>query len=215
MARDWGASEEFQREAKVTERREASAQWVRDRIQNVKSAVTAHDVCRHFGVKLRYAGSSHSEQLSCPFHGPDNRPSAKIHPESARSASALYCFVCQKRWGVIDLWRMFKQYGDDIRFTQVLFEIERAFGITVPDGPAWEREEKGPSEAEVDARNLLDVCERRLRDAKPKFSCEGFMKVSYALDLAWGEFESRASPAEDTKAKARVILDVIGRKIRA
>lgn len=37
------------------------------------------------------------QQISCPFHGSDSKPSARYYPES----NSMYCFTCKKSWDVI------------------------------------------------------------------------------------------------------------------
>ena len=37
------------------------------------------------------------QQISCPFHGSDSKPSARFYPES----NSMYCFTCKKSWDVV------------------------------------------------------------------------------------------------------------------
>lgn len=41
--------------------------------------------------------SDMEQQINCPFHGADNKPSARYYSET----NSLYCWVCQKSWDPI------------------------------------------------------------------------------------------------------------------
>lgn len=214
MARE-GLGENYREALRDAERNDQYREWVRQRTEVLKSSVTAHDLLRHFGVMLRYGGSDNEEQISCPFHGKDTDPSARLYPESARSASGLWCFVCQERWDIFALWKKFNN-DPDAKFTQVLFGLEKAFGIITPEGPAadWTYKKAGPTEEEEDVLALLEVCESRLRQAKPAFDMRGFLLVGKLLDGLHVGVQERTVATEDADKRARLILDKIGEKIR-
>jgi len=46
-------------------------------------------------------------QFSCPFHGRDNKPSARLY----KSTKTCYCWVCKKRWDVISFTMEREQFG--------------------------------------------------------------------------------------------------------
>ena len=81
------------------QRSEAYKAWVMERVEAIKSRVSAHDILRHNGVDLKFGSGDKAESIICPFHA-DNKPSAKVHPTIGNSPSALYCFTCQARWDV-------------------------------------------------------------------------------------------------------------------
>jgi hypothetical protein len=198
----------------------AVREWITLRKETLQEKVSAHDVLRHFGVALKFGGSEHREQIPCPFHD-DTKPSARVFPnEGIKSPSALYCFTCfgGKRKDIFALWKAFK--GDEgMKFTQVLRGLEEAFGIETPKSPTFHSEvyesNRGPSEDEVEVRDLLGVCERRLRDAKPTFKLEGFLVVGQCLDRLQYRIEKGRISISDAKSIIRKILDKISEKIRA
>lgn len=201
------------------ERKGQYREWVRQRIETIKSSVTAHDVCRHFGTPLKYAGSNNEEQISCPFHGKDTKPSARIFPDTGSSSSHIWCYVCAKRWDVIGLWKKYmgEDEGSTHGFTATLFAIERAFGIVTPEGPSLndDRKPRGPSEEELEVRELLRICESRMREAKSKWEPKGFLRVGQLLDKMHYEVTHHVIPFPEAKARLKLILDKIGEKIRA
>lgn len=199
------------------DRKSATLEWMRQRTQTVKDNISAHDVLRHNGINLKYNGSGHEEQLQCPFHGKDNKPSARVFPDGARSKSHVFCYTCGngKPWDVFALWKKFK--GDDeMKFSLVVFELERAFGIIPPDGPSQtDSVDTGPSDAEREVLSLFEVCERRLLEAKPCFERKGYLQVGQLLDRIRYRFDNRTIPPADASTVLRQVLDKVGEKIRA
>ncbi len=191
-------------------------EWVSQRANAIRDTVTVYDVLRHFGVSLKYAGDDNEEQISCPFHGEDNSPSARVYPQSARSSSHVWCFVCNERWDVFALWKKFQ--GEDQKFTQLLFGIERAFGLTTPEAPevsSGASSVRGPTEREQEVLSLLDTCERRLKQAKESCDMVGFLTLGKLLDTLHYQVTNRLIDIEDAWKHTRAILDKIGSKIRA
>ena len=190
----------FEQEA----RREATQQevfkgWVRARVENIHASVSAHDVLRRQGVTLKQTGSEREEQFSCPFHGKDTKPSAKVYPAGARSPSHAWCFVCQERWDVITLWKKFEAFEG--KFTRLLSDIEQAFGLLPPDKPLQENEIDDSEQIAFEL--LLDLCERRLKGAKRAFDMRGYLLAGQILDRVVYRVEKKAL----TYIEAKKILD--------
>lgn len=216
MARVLDRDEDIQEALRGVERKSAIYEWMRQRSAAIKESVSAHDILRQFGITLRYPGSSNEEQFSCPFHGKDRKPSARVYPDNGRSSSHVWCFTCQKNWDVFGLWRNFMGHGDEIKFGQILFELERQFGIVPPEAPELvDPKNRGPTEAEQDVDKLFEVCERRLTEAKPKYEFEKYLRTGQLLDRLHFRWESRTITVEDVDKVLRQILDKIGERIRA
>ncbi len=143
MSKDWDRDDELHKALKGAERKTAIYEWMKQRSSAVKHNVSAYDVLRHFGTSLKFGGEAHEEQFSCPFHGKDNKPSARVYPDGPRSTSHVWCFTCQKNWDVFGLWRNFMGHGEEIRFGQIIFELERAFGIIPPEARRTQRGRAG------------------------------------------------------------------------
>jgi hypothetical protein len=196
----------------------AVREWINLRKSALLDKVSAHDVLRQFGVNLRFSGSSQSEQILCPFHD-DSRPSAKVYPSEGGKPSKFYCFTCRgKALDIFALWANFK--GDpDMKFTQVLRGLEETFGLETPEPPARGNEAyeslRGPSEEDLEVKDLLGVCERRLRDAKPSFKLEGFLVVGQCLDRLHYRIEKGLLKTAEARVIIRKVLDKISEKMRA
>jgi hypothetical protein len=193
--------------------------WFNQRKEALTDKVSAHDVLRHFGVKLKFGGSDREEQIQCPFHN-DSNPSAKVYPANGRRPSHLYCFACRGHgWDIFDLWKLF-QGNSEMKFTQVLRGLEEAFGLEASDPPYrvgdfdFDQAPRGPSEEDLEVQRLLDVCERRLRDSKSSFKLAGFLVVGQCLDRLHYRIEKGLLKATEAKTIARKILDKIGEKVR-
>ncbi len=216
MGQRWESSDDRLKGAyQVEERNSAVNSWRELRKTTVKDSVTAHDILRYHGSPLRASGDA-EEQISCPFHGKDNKPSARIYPTSGRSASHVHCFTCQKSWDVFGLWRNFMGHGEEIKFSTILFEIERAFNIVVPEAPeSIEVKNHGPTEEEQEATSLFAVCESRLLLAKSKYDAEKYLLMGQILDrLYHSNDKQQMKPSEIVKV-LRQVLDKIGERTRA
>lgn len=193
-------------------------EWVYQRRDTLLDKVTAQDVLRHFGVSLKFAGGEHSEQILCPFHD-DSRPSARVYPSQGGKPSAFYCFTCGgKPKDIFGLWKAFK--GDsEMKFTVILKGLEDAFGIETPEPPKRDffspESLRGPSEDELEVRDLLSVCERRLRDAKPNFTMKGFLMVGQCLDRLHFRMGKGNIDLVVARGITRKVLDKISEKMRA
>jgi hypothetical protein len=160
--------------------------WYAIRIKAIHAKASAHDLLRRHGVQFKNTGDR-EEQFSCPFHGKDTNPSARIYPESPNSPSHVWCFVCRERWDVIALWKKF--YGADKKFHGLLRDIERYYGIVTPPVP------EGAYETVVDDTDsqafdhLYEACEDRLRSVRDDYvrvdDMKGYLLVGSILDKAF------------------------------
>lgn len=193
---------------------EQGRDWIRARIQQIHGSITVFDVLRFNGVDLKSSGSNREEQISCPFHGVDGDPSARVYPASASGPSGVWCFVCNEQWDCIGLWKKFRGSGDQ-KFSSVLFEIEKAFGLQIPEGPAANAfRERAPDKELEEVREMLELCEKRLRVSKPSFTMESYLRLGQALDRVTHQVSKKLIKSEQAKIVLRKILDKIGEKVR-
>jgi len=195
--------------------------WIRQRIENVHQHVTAHDVLRQGGVELEQSGSDDEEQFRCPFHGMDNKPSARVYPEDHRSRSHAWCFVCQEPWDAISLWKKFHGYTEEEHsFTRALTGIEQEYGLTTPPVPTGVS--SGPSEDDkaLEAFDALyEALERRLRGARPDYQrlddMVGYLSAGQVLDKLRFQVDKRRMTPERGQEVLRQLLERIGLKVRS
>lgn len=160
------------------------------RRRTIKEKVECHEVLRRNGFSFRHS-SDQEEQFSCPFHGRDEKPSARVFPSEGQNHSHVYCFVCKPSppWDAISLWKKFS--GDDKKHHTILSELEKAFGIEAPPIPDGTKLPQGPTHDELkkdEFGTLLEACETRLIDSKVDYhrfgDLRGYLMVGSVLDKA-------------------------------
>lgn len=214
MARD-----HLKEAAKEDAARQLWREWIRLRIESIHEQVTVYDVLRQAGAELRQSGSDEEEQFSCPFHGMDRKPSARVYPEEGDNKSHAWCYVCQERWDAISVWR--KAFGstEEGGFTRALLEIEQTFGVTAPPMPSeavYRAEVVDEAMEEFEA--LHEMCEGRLKGARRAYyqldDMEGYLMAGQVLD----KLRFRVAKKQTKPSRGVVVLhqlrDKIGEKIR-
>lgn len=194
------------------EAREAGKRWVAARVEAIRKNVSAHDILRRNGIKLRY-GEDREEQFSCPFHGIDRHPSARVYPETVKGPSHVWCFTCHENWDAIALWKKFS--NSEAKFTRVLAEIERAFGITPPERPPTAAEMADYEDPEaIKMEELFATCELRLRRSRGAFDMKAHLTVGSILDRLRYQFERGLLSNDKVKTVLQQVLDKIGARER-
>ncbi len=195
---------------------EARKLWYRQRVEAINALVSAYDVLRVNGVSLTQASDDEEEQFSCPFHGKDAKPSARIYPAGERS-SHVWCFVCQeKNWDAIGLWRKFNNLKT---FGQALSSIERAYGLKTPETPLGGFEPFAQTESQDTFKKLYLVCEVRLINSKRAYresdDLRGYLTIGSLLDRTKHKVDTRQWNSERGAAVLTTLLDKIRAKVSA
>ncbi len=192
--------------------RDANLRWIQARVQAIHKNVSAHDILRRNGIQLRYSGDR-EEQFPCPFHGVDRHPSARVYPETVKGPSHVWCFTCHENWDVFKLWSKFT--GGDSKFSRVVTEIERAFGITAPERPPTAAEMADYVDPEViEIESIFAICESRLRASKDAFDMKAHLTVGSILDRLLYQFEHGVQSHEKTKEVLNQVLQKIAARER-
>jgi len=191
--------------------------WYRQRIDAINARVSAYDVLRANGVSLDQAADDDEEQFSCPFHGKDAKPSARIYPADGDSASHVWCFVCQeKNWDAIGLWRKFNNLKS---FGQALSSIERAYGLKTPEAPVGGFPSLEQTETEDRFKRMYLVCEVRLVNSKAAYresgDMRGYLTIGSILDRTKHKVDTREWNSERGVAVLMTLLDKIQAKASA
>jgi hypothetical protein len=157
--------------------------WIKARVDAVSERYTTYDALIEAGVKL--IDRDTELQISCPWHGPDNTPSARYY---AGQDPHFHCFACKLHMRGIDIFA--KLHG--INFMQALSELERRFGIKVTESP--ETDIKIPvdksgvyeSHAWSDIPRVIDMMESKLLRMKNHVSLIDYVKWCRVLDaIRW------------------------------
>lgn len=190
---------------------EDQKEWYRQRVAAIHARVTAYDVLRRNGVELQQAGDDREEQFSCPFHGADKKPSARVYPEAEGSPSHAWCFVCQESgWDAIGLWKKF----NGISFGQALHRLEREFDLQLPEMPKGLLQPPRVIEKKEAFKNLYVTCEYRLLECKKAYryqdDLKGYLSASSVLDIT----KSRVDAGVWTPEKGMTVLEsLLGRML--
>lgn len=198
--------------AQEAKQSEAYRQWVRLRVAALRSKVGIGDVLARYGYPLKYGGHK-PEQLSCPFHGKDNKPSTRFYPSEGDKPAGVWCFVCQEKWDSITLFKKFEQLEES--FTRTLTQMERTFGLETPDIPREAVFVAAESPLVREVEQLFGVCERRLQGAKSRFTMSGYLQVGSVLDRLKYQSTHGKRPPEDVLKVLQQVLSKIGEKERA
>jgi hypothetical protein len=160
---------------------DAAKRWIQARAEAVRKRVSAHDVLRRNGIQLRYS-EDREEQFACPFHGVDRHPSARVYPETVKGPSHVWCFTCHENWDVFKLWGKFSGADNDVRFTRILAEIEKAYGLLPPERPPTAAEMSDHEDPEILRTEMMfALCEDSLRRSRDAFDRKGHLTLGSVL----------------------------------
>jgi hypothetical protein len=199
---------------------EAIKAWYSMRVRAVHDKITVHDILRRNGVTFRHANTDREEQVSCPFHGKDENPSARVYPTTPRSPSHVWCFVCRERWDVITLWKKYSD-GEGKSFHRLLSELEKLYGIPTPPVPegAFDRGGLTVTEQEKQAfEQYYQFCEQRLTGARDDYvrlqDMTGYLIAGSILDKVYYQVGEGLLPYKDGLDVLKRLIAKMGDRIR-
>lgn len=189
--------------------------WYKQRVAKIHDQVSVHSVLRQHGIKL----SSHDkeEQISCPFHGKDEKPSARVYLTSSGGPSGAWCFVCRERWDVIALWRKFND--SEQPFGKTLSEIERAYQIPTPPVPEGVDAVKEVSDRRHESWSEFQMqVETRLCSTRDDFlrtdNFKSYAAAGIVLDRIDYAVRHGTLSYEEAKKSLNALLHKIGERVR-
>lgn len=196
---------------------EAQREWFRQRAAAIHSRVSAYDVLAAHGIRLSQASDDREEQFSCPFHGEDRKPSARIYPARESNPSHVWCFVCQESgWDAIGLWRKF----NNLTFGQALARLEREFGLSTPEAPQGLVDDTPKVDAaRARFEKVYVACEARLIAAKSAYrkqgDMRGYLNAGSILDRTRYRVDNEVWPPAQGVKMLQVLLERIHDKATA
>lgn len=66
----------------------------------LKEEIPIYDLFDIADTPVRYETKAKPCQISCPFHGADAHPSARVYPDT----NTFRCFTCSKSWNAVTYW---------------------------------------------------------------------------------------------------------------
>lgn len=129
-----------------------------------------------YGVSFVYSPKNAEEvQYRCPFHGKDNRPSARYY----RKNNSCYCWFCKKKWTVIG----FIQDKEKLHYLDTLLYIIDKYRIdtsVIPDDP----EIKAPEKPVLSEDGIMRMqALNRLLDLRGKIPLEKYALLTTAYQM--------------------------------
>ena len=150
-----------------------------------------------------HPGNADEVQYRCPFHGKDNKPSARYY----RHTQTCYCWYCKKSWNVIE----FIKEKEVLNYYQALKYIPTKYKLdlsSIPDEPEFVEEkkekEKVPVLSETDIR--MTCVHKALLRMRGKLVFDKYIILCvYFLSLAYraaGDIQDSLSKLEEKILKA-------------
>ncbi len=173
-------------------------EWIQRRIAAVRESYSAYRVLTEKNIEV--PDESTPYQIACPFHGADNRPSARYYPREGGKHDYVRCFKCRENWDCINLQAKF----NGIRFMDSLQDLERRFHIKIPkkpDAPEFtdpvDRDSNYVSDLWKDVPRQLKMLESMLGRIRPKCGLSDYIKFCRVLDTVQWDFDktNKSSPA--------------------
>lgn len=181
-------------------------QWMKRRVQAVKEAYSTYDCLTENGVELIDGGTN--LQISCPFHN-DKTPSARYY--GADSDPHFHCWTCKLHLDSLNLYMKFK----DLEFKDALSQLERRFGISVPqrpDPPQLDELNKEAPDGWGDVPRLLEILERKLMRLRDRVPLTDFVKFCRVLDAVRYDFDKiKGDPPPEMSIALNKLRDMMDR----
>jgi hypothetical protein len=188
----------------------AHQEWIERRIAAVHKVYDAYDVLIEHGHEIP---TRHMDlQLSCDFHGPDARPSARYY--GANANPHFHCYTCKTHEYGVGLYAKYKS----LKFMQALSDLERRFGIKIPKRPdapdIKEPADKGAeyqSDAWNDVPRVLELMEKKLKRLRYRTALIDYVRFCKVLDtIQWDLTHNENKPTPEMSialSKLRELMD--------
>lgn len=190
-------------------------EWIKKRANAVRQAYTAFTCLNEFGHGEMVVDESTPSQMPCPYHGADNKPSARYYPRSGGRSDYVRCYKCRENWDSINLYAKFR----GLRFMDALTDLERRFRIKVlrkPEGPEIvepsERRSGYVSDKWGDVPRVLAILERKLSSIHDKCGMSDYVKFCRLIDSIQYDYDRTQIPTPDmvqALSRAMVMIDDI------
>lgn len=153
------------------------------RIANIKKHVSLLRVLKDHNLLPHSEMFVDEFQMSCPFHGKDERPSARIYDEG----KTFHCFGCQRHFDVIDFYAEVSgidSYPFGEKKKNVYRAIEQRYNVpklaeTVRAEIEFAKEKKVAS-----IEDRARIVEKKILEKKKVLGLDKFSKMLFVLDQA-------------------------------
>lgn len=154
------------------------------------------DVMLEYGVKFIYDPRIADEvQFRCPFHGRDNKPSARYY----RYTQSSFCWVCKKRWDVIS----FIRDKEKLSFERALSYIINKYKIDdsgIPeDLESIFVKPKSDNQIHLREKILLHNLKKNIKDLKGKIGFDKYNALCWSWNIISFTYSNKLDISESLK----------------
>ena len=127
-------------------------------MERINEEVSIYELFDRADPPVKYLTDVKPCQISCPFHGQDTHPSARVYPDT----NSFRCFYCSKSWGAVTFWaesnKWFKD-DDKLDIGRALDDLATRYDITVNTFD-WQKKFYALKKQDEE-RNIVPISERR------------------------------------------------------
>ena len=98
-------------------------------IDRIKDEVSIYDLFDEANPPIRYMTRGKQSQISCPFHGEDAHPSARVYPDS----NSFRCYTCSQSWDVVSYWAQANEWyksEDKLDIKRAIDDLCEKYGLS-------------------------------------------------------------------------------------
>jgi len=157
------------------------------RIRRIRDKVTLFSLYPKLTGKTVITSFDVPQQVRCPFHGKDNKPSARLYPSTDR----FYCFVCKESMDAFSFFQAFTGMSfeeDRDNAENLLTEIEEEYNLEQYNLDDYRKDTDQENQVdEVDFRETFIRFWFVLNDQICDSNSNKKEKMFEALDAAWDQ----------------------------
>lgn len=153
------------------------------RIANIKKYVSLLRVLKDYNLMPHSEMFVNEFQMRCPFHGKDEKPSARIYDAGEK----FHCFGCQRHFDVIDFFAEvagIDAYPFGEKKKNVYRAIEQKYAVPKLAEVVRADIEKEKEKKAVSIEDRARSVEKKIIEKKRGLGLEKFAKMLYVLDQA-------------------------------
>lgn len=128
-------------------------------IERLNEEVSIYSLFDSADPPVKYKTDKKPCQISCPFHGQDSRPSARVYPDT----NSFRCYYCSRSWGPVTFWAQANSWykdTDKLDIGRAIDDLCTRYNIS-DNTFDWQRKFYG-IKAESEKAKEISIEERRL-----------------------------------------------------
>lgn len=168
---------------------EAKKIHIEKRVREVCKQLHAFHILMEHGIEI--SDQYTDEQIRCPWHGVDNKPSARYYSDNG---GRFYCHRCKEGHNTVSLFAKFKGY----MFMEALSKLEKRLGIIIEKFNTEFIEEYERSKGWEDVKRCVNLVESKIKRIRNKCPFYDYVKFCSIVDDVLWEFEKGTTDLNKT-----------------